>query len=215
MTLQQKIAMSIAASCVTASLAFSSVVKADEQADKATADEYWKEFKQDSKQTWKDTKSAFRDGWVEGKLETALVLNKHLNPFKIDIDVDNDTATLKGTVSTEIEKELAEEIALSIEGIDDVNNKMEVNETYHGKKETTERRSFTQTVEDATINASVKTALISSPNIKGLSIDVDTKNQEVTLSGEVETKAQKNLAEVIARNNDKVKQVTNKLEVKS
>lgn len=214
MSLQQKIAMSLAASCVTASMAMAPLAKADDHNEKRNADEYWSEFKQDSKQTWKDTKSAFRDGWVEGKLETALTLNKHLNPFKIDIDVDDDTATLEGTVNSDVDKELAEEVAMSIEGIDDVNNKLKVDSKYESA-DNDPSRSFSRTVADATITAQVKTALLKSPNIKGMKIDVDTVNSEVTLSGKVETEAQKNLAEIIARNNDDVQRVSNKLEIKS
>ncbi|VUD58655.1 Osmotically-inducible protein Y [Thalassocella blandensis] len=216
MSLTEKIAMSLAASCVASSLAMSSIVKADEiEQDKQTAKEYWSEFKQDSKQNWKDTKSAFRDGWIEGKLETALILNEHLNPFKIDIEVNDDTATLGGEVSNDIEKELAEEVALSIVGIDDVKNNIKVDKGARDKDNKSADRDLSQHVQDATITASVKTALLKSPNVEGMKIDVDTKNAEVTLSGKVDTQATKNLAEVIARNNRNVRQVTNKLEVKS
>ena len=38
-------------------------------------------------------------------------------------------------------------------------------------------------IEDSTITAKVKTALIADPDVKGLKIDVDTKNGVVTLKG--------------------------------
>lgn len=186
-------------------------------AEKQTTAEYWAEFKQDSKQTWKDSKEAFKDGWIESKLETALILNKHLNPFEIDIRVDGNVATLEGDVHSAIDKELAENIALGVEGIDSVKNNIKVvekssrTETAKVKK----GRNFAQYVDDASTTAAVKTELLASKNIAGLAINVDTYNNTVTLSGEVQTSAQKDLAQAIAAKQKDVKDVVNKLQVKS
>jgi osmotically-inducible protein OsmY len=186
-------------------------------ADKRDAAEFWADFKQDSKQTWKDSKSAFKDGWIESKLETALILNEHLNPFAIDIRVDNNTATLEGEVHSSIDKELAENIALGIEGIDDVENKIKVVAKSSNMAQPTEKtqRSFAQYVSDATMTAAIKTELLASSNVKGLKVDVDTHNDEVTLSGEVKTAEEKELVQAIVAKHDDVKKVINNLEVKS
>lgn len=184
---------------------------------KKSSDQYWSEFKQDSKQTWKDSKSAFKDGWIESKLETALILNKHLNPFKIDIGVDNNVATLEGEVNTDIDKELAENIALGIDGIDSVDNKIKVVKKANNAKQANDSstRSFSQYVSDVSTTATIKTELLASDNVKGLDINVDTRNDEVTLSGKVGTSEQKALAQAIAEKQDDVKNVVNKLQVKS
>lgn len=188
--------------------------------DKRSAKEYWTDFKQDGKQTWKDSKEAFKDGWIESKLETALILNKHLNALDIDISVDNNAATLGGEVHSDIEKELAENIALGIEGIDSVKNNIKVTAqppaTTNAKSvTTTSRRSFSQYVNDVSTTAAIKTELLASKNIEGLEINVDTYNSVVTLSGKVNTGAQKDLAQAIATKQDNVNNVINKLEVKS
>jgi hyperosmotically inducible periplasmic protein len=186
-------------------------------AEKRTAEEFWAEFKQDSKQTWQDSKSAFKDGWIESKLETALILNKHLNPFEIDIRVDNDTATLEGEVSSDIEKELAENIALGVEGIDSVSNKITVNAKPTNVVNTvpSKSRNFSQYVDDVTTTAAIKTELLASKNVKGLDIDVDTHLNKVTLSGKVASAEEKALAQAIAAKHDGVKGVINNLQVKS
>jgi hyperosmotically inducible periplasmic protein len=189
-------------------------------AEKKSANEYWAEFKQDSKQTWKDSKEAFKDGWVESKLETALILNKHLNARDIDINVDNNVATLGGEVHSDIEKELAENIALGIEGIDSVKNNIKVTTkpaaTANAKPTTTDqRRSFSQYVDDVSTTAAIKTELLASKNVEGLQINVDTYNNVVTLSGKVNNGAQKDLAQAIAAKQSDVKNVVNRLEVKS
>ena len=187
------------------------------KAEKRNAEAYWADFKQDSKQSWKDSKSAFKDGWIESKLETALILNKHLNPFEIDIRVDNDTATLDGEVNSDIDKELAENIALGIEGIDDVDNNLKVVTKRNNTAKSTDKteRDFSQYVSDATTTASIKTELLASKNVKGLKVDVDTYNDEVTLSGEVKSAQEKQLVEAIASKHDDVEKVINNLVVKS
>lgn len=189
----------------------------DGYTEKRTAAEFWADFKQDSKQTWQDSKSAFKDGWIESKLETALILNKHLNSFEIDIRVDNDNATLEGEVNSEIEKELAENIALGVEGIDSVSNKITVNakSTKIANASASKSRNFSQYVDDVTTTAAIKTDLLASKNVQGLNIDVDTFNDKVTLSGKVTSAEEKALAQAIAAKHDGVKGVINNLLVKS
>ncbi|WP_331343852.1 BON domain-containing protein [Cellvibrio sp. UBA7661] len=185
--------------------------------EKRSAAEFWADFKQDSKQTWQDSKAAFKDGWIESKLETALILNAHLSASKIDIQVDKDRATLDGEVHSNIEKELAENIALGVEGIDSVSNNLKVVEkpTKTAVSSTPKGRSFAQYVADVSTTAAIKTELLASENIKGLSIDVDTLNDKVTLSGHVRTLEEKALAQAIAAKHDNVKGVVNNLQVKS
>lgn len=177
-----------------------------------TAEQYWSEFKQDSEQAWDSSKDAFRDGWIEGKLETALILNEHLNPFEIDIAVDDATATLEGEVSSDIEKELAENVALGIDGIDRVDNQLVVNrELQHEEEE--EGRDFAQYISDVSTTAAIKTEMLASDNIEGMSVDVDTYRDVVTLKGTVKTAAQKDLAEAMVAKRDGVDRVINKLRV--
>jgi hyperosmotically inducible periplasmic protein len=70
-------------------------------------------------------------------------------------------------------------------------------------------------LDDATVTAKVKTALIAEPGLKGLAIDVDTTQNVVTLSGSVATETAKQEAERVARGIEGVKDVTNNLSVKA
>lgn len=182
-----------------------------------TATDYWSDFKHDAGETWQDSKEAFRDGWIESKLETAMLMSDHLNPFKINIDVEDDTAILTGSVDSELVKDHATLVALSIDGIDSVTNKLKVDKNAQRRGAATDdgRRSFTQTMQDAAITADIKTELLRTSEIEGLDIDVDTYNGAVTLSGEVDTPTKRILAEYIARSNENVNSVINKLEVGS
>ena len=71
------------------------------------------------------------------------------------------------------------------------------------------------TLDDAAITAKVKTALIAEPGLKGMSIDVDTAQNVVTLTGVVGSDALKQEAERLAKQVDGVKAVTNNLDVKA
>lgn len=155
------------------------------------------------------------DAWLDGKIETSYTLNRYLNPFAIDTEVKNGVVTLSGEVESEIDKELAEEIAKGTEGVTEVNNELKV---VSGSREAKQQasakdRDFGDFVDDATITARVKYALIANGSTEGLSIDVDTMNREVTLSGEVDSAQQKQLAERIAENVDGVDGVKSELKV--
>jgi len=69
-------------------------------------------------------------------------------------------------------------------------------------------------MDDAAITGKVKTALIADPDVKALKIDVDTKDNVVTLNGSADTKANADKAVTIAKGIDGVKSVENRLTVK-
>jgi len=70
-------------------------------------------------------------------------------------------------------------------------------------------------IDDAAVVASVKSKLLSSPDVEGLDVNVDAKNGVVTLSGTADTMAERSSAEKIAKSADGVKSVTNRIEVKA
>src|SRR5688572_17550493 len=66
---------------------------------------------------------------------------------------------------------------------------------------------------DAGITTAVKSKLAADDTVKAYQVDVDTSNKVVTLSGDVETAAQKEHAVTIARNTDGVTDVIDQLRV--
>ena len=66
---------------------------------------------------------------------------------------------------------------------------------------------------DAGITTAVKSKLAADDTVKAYQVDVDTQNKVVTLSGDVETAAQKEHALMIARNTDGVADVIDNLRV--
>ncbi|MEO8312409.1 MAG: BON domain-containing protein [Caldimonas sp.] len=67
---------------------------------------------------------------------------------------------------------------------------------------------------DAMVTGKVKTKLLADPDVKGLAIDVDTKDGVVTLNGSADKAGNVDKAVSIARDTDGVKSVENKITVK-
>jgi hypothetical protein len=74
-------------------------------------------------------------------------------------------------------------------------------------------RTAAEVLGDGVLTARVKGALIGSPRVKALQIDVDVRKRVVTLTGTVETEAQKREAERIARDVAAVQRVVNRITV--
>ena len=70
-------------------------------------------------------------------------------------------------------------------------------------------------IDDSAITAKVKTALLADPDVKGLMIDVDTKNGVVTLKGTADKKVNRDRAVAIAKDTGGVKSVEDQLVVKA
>ena len=66
---------------------------------------------------------------------------------------------------------------------------------------------------DAGITTAVKSKLAADDTVKAYKVDVDTANKVVTLSGEVDTEAQRAHAVMIARNTDGVADVVDQLRI--
>lgn len=183
--------------------------------EKRSSAEFWADFEQDEKQTWTDDKTAYRDGWIESKIEAALRLNEHLHSFNIEVQVDKSMAILEGEVHSDIEKELAENIVLGAEGIDSITNKISIigKPAKVAEPIAPQRRNYAQYVADVSTTAAIKSELLSAKDIHGITINVETLNRMVTLSGEVRSLGEKALAQAIAAKHNDVKGVTNNLEV--
>ena len=76
-------------------------------------------------------------------------------------------------------------------------------------------RAIGEQVDDVTLTAKVKAALLQSPEVKGMDVNVNTQKGVVQLSGFVESKTQSDRALQIARGVSGVKEVHDKMSLKS
>lgn len=141
-------------------------------------------------------------------LEAKLAENSELSALMINTDVKEGVAYMEGEVENETQRALAEEIALSVDGIESVENDLEIT---GGETSLAQRMKSGAT--DSAITAAVKSRLLVSSNTSGLDIKVDTKDEVVTLTGEVDSEEERDLAELIAANTTGVDDVNNEIEV--
>jgi hyperosmotically inducible periplasmic protein len=168
-----------------------------------------------------DSRPEIKDAWITGKLDALYSFNRQLNPFDIDTKVDGGIVYLTGSVETEVERDLAAELARSVDGVTEVRNELKVasastlSATRRAERETLakQRAELRRWVEDASTTAVVKSKLLANQNTKGLNIKVETRNKVVTLTGQVASSEEKQLAELLARNTENVAEVRNELAV--
>jgi hyperosmotically inducible periplasmic protein len=121
---------------------------------------------------------------------------------KIDVDTSNGVVTLSGKVPTAAEKSEAERIARNTQGVRQVVNNVSVERGEGGAEGTSN---------DTAILTSIKAKYLAN-GIIGTNVDV--KNGEVTITGEVDNAQEKARAEEIARQTSGVKSVKNQLTIK-
>ncbi len=159
-----------------------------------------------------------KDAWIDGKAEATLLFNGNLDSFDINTDVKNGNVVLTGKVENSVDKKLAEELVANIDGVTSVDNKLTVvadNDMHSDMSDDMEEglEEGTSELTDAKIATVIKTRLLMDTDISGFDIDVDVENGVVTLTGEVDSDAERDLAVEIAKNASDVKDVESDLRV--
>lgn len=144
----------------------------------------------------------------ETQIWTTYALSPYLRANDIKVSVDAGKATLTGTVEEDVNKDLATAIAKGVNGIKDVDNKIEVLADY---KPSATGRGYGDHIDDLTITSTVKSKLLWSKYTDSQSITVETEAGKVTLIGTADTEEAKALASRLATGTHGVKSVDNKL----
>lgn len=158
---------------------------------------------------WADATSAeqLSAARQEGSIWTAFALNRQLSPFKLSVKVVQGTATLEGKVESEVDRELAERLALNIQGVDKVDNRLLLDAGL--AEQSLARQGFAQRIDDATLTATIKSKLLWNASTHGMATEVTTQDGVVTLKGQAQTADAKQLAGTLASNTDGVYEVNN------
>ena len=159
-----------------------------------------------------------KDAWIDGKAEATLLFNGNLDSFDINTDVKDGNVVLTGKVENSVDKKLAEELVANIDGVVSVDNKLTIVADDDMDSDLSDDAEDavdegTSELTDAKIATVIKTGLLMDTDISGFDIDVDVENGVVTLTGEVDSDAERDLAVEIAKNASDVKDVENNLRV--
>ncbi|MFH7326102.1 BON domain-containing protein [Desulfurivibrio sp. C05AmB] len=142
-----------------------------------------------------------QDDQIESSAKQSYVFKNYLKDDEIKIKSKDGVVSLTGTVSEESHKLLAAETVASLPGVKSVDNKLEVKEEKHDE------------MSDAWIMTKVKTTLLFHRNVSGFKTEVDVKDGIVTLRGEADNQAQKDLATEYVKDIEGVKDVKNEMAV--
>lgn len=150
---------------------------------------------------------------LESQIDTLYMINPVLNSYALKTRVDNGTAYLSGIVGGVAAKDLAQDLARSIDGIQQVQNNITIDKSAIAVAERNKSRLFLQKVADATATAQIKAKLEANRNTSGIDATVSTHTGIVTLKGSVRSVSEKDVAGQVALNTYGVRTVYNELVV--
>ena len=143
------------------------------------------------------------DSAITAKVKAALVDHDAIKSTDISVKTENKVVILSGTVDNQSQSDQATSLAKGVEGVSSVENKLTIRE---GKAD-----SMKGYAGDAATTSEVKAKLLADDIVPSRKVKVETTDGVVTLTGTVESKAQVERAERLAKAMDGVKSVENDL----
>jgi len=151
--------------------------------------------------------TANSDAWISNKVKVTLLFHRSVSAGATEVYVKDGIVTLQGNAASLAQKELTTEYAMDVEGVKNVNNEMTV--TKASEKE----RTVGEKIDDASITAQVKLALLYHRSTSALNTTVTTKKGVVTLGGKASNAAEVNLATKFANDVNGVNGVENRMTI--
>lgn len=152
------------------------------------------------------------DATITAVVKSKLLWSKHTAGLITDVDTKNGKVTLIGGAESPQARELAGRLAMNTDGVVGVDNQLVVKgvkPTPAGTAKAASKEAG-RDVSDGWITTKVKSTFMFSKNVKGSDIDVSTKDGVVTLTGKVDSGAERELAIELANNVRGVKSVQSK-----
>lgn len=150
------------------------------------------------------------DSWIAIKVHSALLFRANVSDADTKVTVNDGVVTLTGTADSDAQKDLTTEIVKEIKGVKSVNNNLIVEEpaAAHGG------HSFGTSIDDASITAQVKYELLTHRSTSAIKTKVETRNGVVTITGEADSDAERDLVTLLTQNIRGVLSVNNQMTVK-
>ena len=145
------------------------------------------------------------DSAITAKVKAALVDHDSIKSTDISVKTDKSVVTLSGFVESQSQAEQAVSVAKGVEGVASVSDKLHVRDS--------KSQSMKGYAGDAATTSEIKAKLLADDVVPSRKVKVETTDGVVQLSGTVESQAQSERAESIAKAIDGVKSVKNDLKV--
>jgi hyperosmotically inducible protein len=160
------------------------------------------------------------DSWLAFKVKSELLFHRNVSGADTKVDVQDGVVTLTGNAKSESQKELTGELTRDVEGVRTVNNQIIV--AANGAPvvepagaQNTSGETVGQKIDDASITAQVKGALVSHNSTSALNTKVKTTDGVVTVSGVAKDGAEKDLVTRLVSDINGVRSVNNEMTVES
>jgi osmotically-inducible protein OsmY len=151
---------------------------------------------------------AVGDAWTTTRVQARYFVDPDIKGRDIDVTTVDGIVTLTGIVESAAERREAVALALEADDVLRVEDELQVvPPSSDGMGE------MAETVTDAWVTTKIQAQYFVDPEVSSLAINVTTEDRVVTLEGEVETMAEKSLAESIARETRGVADVVSRLTV--
>jgi hyperosmotically inducible protein len=152
--------------------------------------------------------AANSDAWLMDKVKATLLFHRSVSAGNTEVDVKDGIVTLRGNATSQLQKDLTTEYAKDVDGVRDVKNEMTVSKTSDKTRDTAGEK-----IDDASITAQVKMALLFHRSTSALHTKVETKHGVVTLSGKARNAAEKDLVSKLVNDVKGVKSVKNQMTI--
>lgn len=161
------------------------------------------------------TQATAHNHWQQGAIEGALMFHPTLHTAELKVQVINRRAQLSGYVDSAVNRALAEQMALNVPGIDQVVNQLEIQPelTRPAAHRSAAHDGNNYRLSNVTISNKVKSQLLANRHTSGIDVDVETHNRTVVIRGAVTSEAERQLAYLVVKNTQGVKEVVNELSI--
>jgi osmotically-inducible protein OsmY len=161
------------------------------------------------------------DGWVAFKVKSQLLFHRNVSAADTKVDVHDGVVTLTGTAKSEAQKDLTAEFTRDVEGVRNVNNQIVVAANTSGApvvesagaQNNRSGETVGQKIDDASITAQVKAALLSHNSTSAVNTKVKTQDGVVSVSGVAKNSAEKDLVSKLISDINGVRSVNNDMTV--
>jgi hyperosmotically inducible periplasmic protein len=153
------------------------------------------------------------DAGITTSVKTQLAADDVVKARNLNVDTADHVVTLRGVVMSDAEETRALEIARATTGVTSVVDEIEVTPEPAAPTTGIFEQPGQPAASDAGLTTAVKAKLLADATVKGLAVDVDTRNQVVTLTGTVSTQAERSRAVELATQTAGVTQVIDRITV--
>jgi len=147
------------------------------------------------------------DTGITTAVKSKFIADDTVKSAQLEVTTKDGVVTLTGNVDSEAAKNKAIELAKATTGVKNVVDMISAREASGAGDAPDPNRTVGEVITDAGITMSVKTQLLDDPLVKGLKIDVDTRDAIVYLTGSVGTDAEKEKAIQLAKDTKGVQDV--------